>query len=142
MRRYLADTLALVLFSTVAGLFTEIFVAGLSLRQSGQARLTAIPVILVTALPYGVYRDAVLRALGATKRRRARRVLADTAALMTFQLPLYWGILLIAGADLGQIAAASAAAVVVLAISGRPYGLLLDLCRRLLVKPRTTVLPE
>lgn len=57
MRRFLADTTAMVVFSTVAGMFTEIVVAGLSVQQSLYARLTALPIILITARPYGRYRD-------------------------------------------------------------------------------------
>jgi L-alanine exporter len=138
----MADTTALILFSTVGGLFTEIVVAGLSVEQSVQARLTSIPVILVTALPYGIYRDYVVHMFDASGATRLRKLLADTAALITFQLPLYWAILLFAGASVGQIAAASVTAVVILAVAGRPYGLLLDLCRRVLAGPRATVPPE
>ena len=46
VRRYVADTLAMVVFSTVLGAFLEIMVAGLSIRQSMGVRLSAIPVIL------------------------------------------------------------------------------------------------
>ena len=51
MRRYTADTIALLVFSTFAALFTEIVIAGLSASQSVHARLIAIPVIVVTARP-------------------------------------------------------------------------------------------
>jgi L-alanine exporter len=57
MRKFLADTFALVVFSTLAGMFAELLVAGMTLLQSAQARLTAIPMMLMTARPYGVFRD-------------------------------------------------------------------------------------
>ena len=47
MRRFLAHTTAMIVFSTVAGMFTEIVVAGLSVQQSLYARLTALPIILI-----------------------------------------------------------------------------------------------
>jgi hypothetical protein len=136
LRRYLADTLALLVFSTLAALITEIVIAGLSLSQSAHARAIAVPVIIVTARPYGVYRDWVLRlflADGAGQRRR--RVVADTAAFLSFQLPIYWMILALAGASLRQIAVSSAGAIAAICISGRPYGVLLDLFRRLFGVP-------
>lgn len=136
MRRYLADTSALLVWSTFAGLFTEIVIAGLAVNQSLYARLTALPVTLITARLYGLYRDWIWRAWRADE-GAARRVIADTAALVSFQLPLYWMILAFVGATLWQIAAASVTAIVILAVSGRPYGVLLDAFRRLLgVTPR------
>ena len=136
MRRYTADTLALLVFSTVGALFTEIVIAGLSPSQSAHARLTAIPVILATARPYGLYRDGVMRRLRAGETAtRVRRTAADTLAFLSFQLPIYWTILAFAGASLRQVAVSSVAATALIIVSGRPYGLLLDLCRRLLRVP-------
>ena len=135
-RSYLADTSALFVWSTLAGMFTEIVIAGLTVEQSLYARLTALPVILITARPYGVYRDWIWRAWRGDE-GAARRLIVDTAAIISFQLPLYWMILAFVGATLWQIAAASVAAIVILAVSGRPYGVLFDTFRRLYgVTPR------
>ena len=137
MRKYLADTSALIVFSTVAGAFVEIVIAGLTVEQSLRARLTAVPVILVTGRPYGVYRDWVWRLTGAENGSAGRRIVADTAAFATFQLPIYWVVLLIAGATVSQIVAASVSGIIILVVSGRPYGALLDRFRRLFgVTPR------
>jgi hypothetical protein len=130
MRRYLADTSALLVWSTFAGMFTEIVIAGLTVEQSLYARLTALPIILITARPYGLYRDWIWRAWRADE-GAARHLIVDTAALISFQLPLYWMILAFVGATLSQIAAASVTAIVILAVSGRPYGVVLDAFRRL-----------
>jgi L-alanine exporter len=136
LRRYCADTLALLVFSTLGALFTEIVIAGLSLSQSAHARLIALPVIIVTARPYGVYRDWVLSLfLADGEGQRLRRVVADTTAFLSFQLPIYWIILALAGASLPQIAVSSAGATVAILVSGRPYGVLLDLFRRLFGVP-------
>lgn len=126
----------MIVWSTVGGLFTEIVIAGLTVTQSLYARLTAIPVILITARPYGVYRDWIWRAWRGDE-GAARRLIVDTAALVSFQLPLYWMILAFVGASVWQIAAASVTAILILAVSGRPYGVLLDAFRRLFgVTPR------
>ena len=131
MRRFLADTFALVAFSTVAGMFVELVIAQMTLTQSVRARVTAIPITLATARPYGVFRDWVFRLTGANTGGEVRRALADIGAFVAFQVPVYAAVLLLAGANLRQVAVACATATVILAISGRPYGLFLELCRRL-----------
>ena len=131
VRRYLADTSALIVYSTVAGAFVELVVAGLTVEQCLRARLTAVPIILITGRPYGLYRDWIWRLTRADEGVAARRVIADTTAFVSFQLPAYWIVLLVAGATFWQIATASVTATVILLVSGRPYGALLDLFRRL-----------
>jgi L-alanine exporter len=93
MRKFLADTFALVVFSTLAGMFAELLVAGMTLLQSAQARLTAIPMMLITARPYGVFRDWVFRMSGAGTGGEVRRAMADIGAFVTFQVPVYATIL-------------------------------------------------
>jgi L-alanine exporter len=131
MRRFLADTSALILFSTVAALFTEVVIAGMTLAQSAQARAAAVPAMLLTARPYGIFRDWVFRASGAAEGGEVRRAVADIGAFVVFQVPVYVAILLLAGATPRQMATACGTAAVILAVSGRPYGLLLDFVRRL-----------
>jgi hypothetical protein len=131
MRRFFADTFALIVFSTVAGAAVEVIFAGLTIAQTLQARVTAIPVILLTARPYGLYRDWIFRVSHADQSGQVWRAIADIAAFMTFQVPVYVAILILAGASVGQIVTACATAVVIMAVSGRPYGLFLDLCRQL-----------
>ena len=131
MRKFLADTFALAVFSTLAGMFVEVIIAGLTLAQSIQVRIAAVPVTLITARPYGLFRDWVFSASGADEGRPVRRTLADMGAFVGFQLPIYTTILLLAGADLMQIVKACGTTTVILAISGRPYGLFLDFARRL-----------
>lgn len=131
MRRFLADTFALVVFSTVAGMFVELVIADMTLTQSVHARVTAIPVMLVTARPYGVFRDWVFKLSRANTGGQVRRALADIGTFVAFQLPVYATILLLVGASLRQVAAACATATIILAISGRPYGIFLEMCRRL-----------
>lgn len=131
MRKFLADTFALVVFLTLAGVFTELFIAGMTLAQSAQARATALPVTLLTARPYGLFRDWVFRASGAAEAGGVGLAVADIAAFVGFQVPIYAAILVLAGASPEQVAAACGTATVILAVSGRPYGLFLEFCRGL-----------
>ena len=130
MRRLAADVFAMVTFSTVLGMMIEIGIAELTLLQSVQARLMAIPVNLATGRPYGVFRDWWLRRLGVSASHPFQTGLADTAAFVVFQIPLYAGVLTLSGAKPVQVAIACASMSAIFAGSGRPYGLYLDSCRR------------
>jgi len=135
MRKLIADTVALLLFSTAAGLVAEVLVARMALSDSLQARVAAVPVILLTARPYGIYRDWLMEKTGADAGRLWKRTATDIAAFVSFQVPVYAAILFFAGASPQQIIAACATAIVILAISGRPYGLFLELCRTIMRAP-------
>jgi len=131
VRRYLADTLAMVVFSTVCGAFIEIVIAGLSIGQSMRIRIAAIFVILFAGRPYGVYRDWLFKVAGGAEPGELRSGVLDTFANFSFQISLYLVLLFINGATLAQALKAASSIVVFLIISGRPYGLFLNYCRRL-----------
>ena len=59
-RETIADTFALISFGLVVGMSVELFVAGLSIEQSLHSRLLSIPVNLLIARPYGIYRDWIM----------------------------------------------------------------------------------
>ena len=130
-RAFLADTSALLIFSTALGASIEILVAGLTVQQSAGTRLAAIPVILLSGRPYGLYRDWLFRRLAPQKAGRLRAVAIDAIANLSFQMPLYVGLLALNGARAGQIASAVTTALLVLTVSGRPYGLFMLWCRKL-----------
>ena len=60
------------------------------------------------------------------------RTLADVAAFLTFQVPVYLAILALGGADRSEMALAAGAAVPAMLLCARPFGLWVDLCRRIL----------
>lgn len=60
-RQAAADMFAMVVFSFIAGMAIEIFVSGMSFHQSLASRTLSIPVNIVIAIPYGLFRDWVLR---------------------------------------------------------------------------------
>lgn len=135
MRRYLADTLAMVVFSTACGAFLEIVVAGLSVRQSIGVRLSAIPVILFAGRPYGLYRDWLFRRLGDSRGRNLRSSLLDTFANTSYQAALYAGILALNGVEPAKMLKAMLSVIAVGLMSGRPYGLFLLWVRKLFGVP-------
>ena len=131
MKRFLVDTSAMVIFSTLLGAFVEMVVAGLEPTQSISIRLAAIPVMLVAGRPYGLYRDKLFEWFGGKHATQVRLVLIDTVANMTFQLPLYLGLLAWGGASPRQMLVAASSILVLAGISGRPYGVFLNYWRRL-----------
>ncbi|MEM7488177.1 MAG: L-alanine exporter AlaE [Pseudomonadota bacterium] len=124
MRPFLADTIALLTFFTLAGTLNERYVAGLAWSEVLTSRLIGLPLMVLTARPYGLWRDWVLARLPGP------RLLRDTAALLAFQLPIYAGIVLAAGADLAELLRGLTGFTLLLLASGRPYGLWLGWVRR------------
>jgi hypothetical protein len=131
MRRLVADTVALIVFCTVAAGMVEVLVVGLSAAQLVQTRLAAIPAIVFTARPYGLWRDMIFRWFGAAEGGPARAAMFDIVAFVSFQAPVYATILYFAGASIEQIALAIPSAAVAMVMAGRPYGVFLEWVRSL-----------
>jgi hypothetical protein len=109
----------------------EIFLSGMTFEQSLSSRLVAIPVNIIIAWPYGLYRDAIMRYARRISPKSGMRTLADVVAYVTFQSPVYVAILLTVGADWHQIVAAVSSNAVLSMLMGALYGYFLDYCRRL-----------
>lgn len=129
MRRLVSDTFALVIFSTLGAFATEMLVVGLTLEQSLWTRLLALPVIVLTAWPYGIYRDGLFARVPPTS--WWGKTILDTAAFLSFQMPIYAALMWMNGATSAQIVTAILGAIVVITVSGRPYGLFMEACRTL-----------
>ncbi len=61
----------------------------------------------------------------------------DITAFITFQMPIYVATLLVAGAGREEVLAAVSSAIVLMIATSRPFGLFLDLARRLSGLPAT-----
>ncbi|WP_263081460.1 L-alanine exporter AlaE [Endozoicomonas sp. Mp262] len=129
-RSFIADTLALMTFTFVTGMMVEVGIAGFTLIQSLISRMLCIPVNLGTARPYGMYRDFITRLVSRWVPGQALQgVCSDIVAYISFQLPLYVVILLVAGSSWSDIGTASVSQLAALFVLGRPYGLWLEFCR-------------
>lgn len=131
LRHAVADTFAMVVYCSVVNMLIEIFLSGMSFEQSLSSRLVAIPVNIIIAWPYGLYRDAVMRFARRISPSGWVKNLADVLAYVTFQSPVYVAILLTVGADWHQIVAAVSSNIVISMLMGAVYGYFLDYCRRL-----------
>lgn len=129
-RVWLADTLALMSFTIVTGMFIEVVVAGMTLQQSLISRLLCQPVNILTGRLYGRYRDRVIRALPCQGPRWLNSALGDVLAYISFQLPLYVLILLGIGMNMSEIVTAAVSQTLSLGVLGAPYGVWLTQTRR------------
>lgn len=125
----MVDTLAAVAFFTLAAGASELLIAGLAPSQVLVTRLVTIPVLVLTGRPYGMWRDATFRL--ARPVSALARAITDAAAFVTFQVPVYVAILVLAGAEWDEVLRAAGAAVALMLLCSRPYGLFLDGVRRL-----------
>lgn len=131
LRHAVADTFAMVVYCSVVNMLIEILLSGMTFEQSLSSRLVAIPVNIMIAWPYGLYRDAFMRLARRHSPAGWVKNMADVLAYVTFQSPVYVAILLTVGADWHQIAAAVSSNIVVSMVMGAAYGYFLDYCRRL-----------
>ena len=130
-RKIIADTFAMVVFTTIVGMIIELRIAGLTLPQSIQARILAMPINLLIGRPNGKFRDFLVQRFKANEGGPLRKALVDIASFVFFQVPLYPPVLVVSGATLSQIITASVTVALFSTVAGRPYGVFLDFSRRL-----------
>lgn len=129
MKPFVIDTTATIVFFTVIAGLTELFIAGMHPQQVLIARLIMIPVMVVTGRPYGLWRDWLFARIA--PQTRVSQIIVDIVAFIAFQVPVYVGTLVIAGASWAEISAAVAASIVFMILLSRPFGLFLDWVRRM-----------
>jgi len=131
-RSYLADTLALILFFTTTGVINERWIAGMTWEQVLHARLIGGALMIPVGRPYGMWRDWVMRHAAPT---RLSRLLWDSLALMSFQVPIYAAIIAFSGASGSGLLRGVLGAAAMMLFLGRPYGAFLNAVRRLFGLP-------
>ena len=128
-RETIADTFALISFGLVVGMSVELFVAGLSIEQSLHSRLLSIPVNLLIARPYGLYRDWAMAQSRKMFNSSLMDSVMDIVAFLTFQMPVYAMLVGTSGASLDQVITACMGQLGALILMGRPYGIYMQMCR-------------
>ncbi|CAM3946095.1 L-alanine exporter AlaE [Bordetella muralis] len=131
-RAYIADTLALILFFTTTGIINERFIAGMTWEQVLHARLLGGALMIPVGRPYGIWRDWIMRH---AKETRLSRLLWDSLALMSFQVPIYAAIIAFSGASGSGLLRGVLGAAVMMLFLGRPYGAFLNWVRSLFGLP-------
>ena len=129
---FIADTTALILFFTTTGIINERFIAGMTWDQVLQARLLGAALMIPVARPYGLWRDWMMTRAGPG---RVSRLLWDSIALVSFQVPIYAAIIAFSGASGEGLMRGTLGAAVMMLVLGRPYGAFLNGVRRLFGLP-------
>ena len=131
---WIADTLALVTFTVVTGMFIEIVIVGMTLHQSVISRLMCQPLNISLGRVYGLYRDRIISRVCGERKTILKETVGDILAYLSFQLPLYIGILIAVGMDMQGIIKAAISQTVALVILGAPYGHWLGFVRSMVLK--------
>jgi len=97
-----------------------------------QARLIGGALMIPVGRPYGMWRDWMMRHATAT---RWSRLLWDSLALMSFQVPIYAAIIAVSGASGSGLVRGVLGAAAMMLLLGRPYGAFLNGVRHLFGLP-------
>jgi len=132
MRKFVADTLAMIIFSTVVGMIIEIGIAGLTIKQSFNARMIAILVNLLTGRLQGIFYDWIFKKLKVRKEKILQKYIGEVIAFGFFQIPFVnASILFLVGANFSQISRSGMTLIIISIFISKPYGFLLNFCRKL-----------
>lgn len=126
-RSFVADTLALVIFFTIASGANERFIAGMDWNDVARSRLIGAPLMVATARPYGMWRDWIMARVA--PRHRWSELLTDGVGLLAFQVPIYVAIIVAGGAEGRSILRGALGFALLMFVLGRPYGVFLDVVR-------------
>ena len=132
VRRWCADTLAMIILSTLVGLMIEIGVAHYTVAESVRIRLGAMLPNVLTAWLNGRLVDGIRSWYRVTPQKHGRQALADLISFTIFQIPLYIIIQVLATwptPDLLKIVSSCGTVLIASLFIGAPYGILLNLCR-------------
>lgn len=125
-RLVIADSVAMVVFFTATGILNERLIAGMEWSEVTASRLLAIPLMLLTARAYGIWRDAIMRLLNGRPAHGVHGFLLDTVASLGFNIPIYAAVIAAVGASTDEIISGCLGMSVFLLFTGRVYGLWLD----------------
>lgn len=129
MRSFVADTLALVIFFTIVSGLNERFIAGMAWDQVMISRAIGAPLMVMTARPYGLWREWIFAM--ARPQTRLATLCVDSVALLAFQVPIYVAIIVAGGAEGAGIVWGTLGFAALMFLLGRPYGLWLEFVRRM-----------
>ena len=88
--------------------------------------------MIPVARPYGIWRDWLMKR---ASERLISRLLWDSIALVSFQVPIYAAIIAFSGASGGGLVRGTLGAALIMLFLGRPYGAFLNGVRKLFGLP-------
>lgn len=132
MRKFISDTLAMIIFSTITGMIIELEIVGLTINQSIHARTMAIPINLLTGRLQGIFHDWVFLKLKVQKEKKLQKCIAEIIAFSLFQIPIVNApILFLAGANISQVFKSGITLMIICIFISKLYDLFLNFFRRI-----------
>jgi hypothetical protein len=130
--RWLVDTSATIFFFTPFSMLQEVGLAGMSVETSLKTRAIAAFSDLFLGRPYGKFRNYLFKKTDTTTASHwARRMAVDASANIAFWLPIYIGMMYIAGANLRSIVISAVATIPASLVGGRLAGIFMDWIRKM-----------
>lgn len=127
--KFCADAIAMNVFS-LAYAINEKLIMGMSWEDTGKTRLAAAVGNTITATPYRLYRDWVMKKLKIKEKSHwFKKYLADVLIFTTGQTPLYFLYLLPTGANFDEMLRGATTLTLIAPIAGRPQGATYDYVR-------------
>ncbi|MBC8998587.1 L-alanine exporter AlaE [Pseudomonas sp. N40(2020)] len=96
------------------------------------ARLMGAALMVPVARPYGLWRDWLMTR---ASEHRGSKLLWDSIALISFQVPIYAAIIAFSGASGDGMVRGTLGAALMMLFLGRPYGAFLNVVRKLFGLP-------
>ncbi len=130
--RWAVDTSSSVTFNTPVGMTDEVLLGNLSFNQSLHVREASALISMVTARPYGVFRDFVFRRLKTDEDSSLiRKAFTNATASVLFGTPIYAATLLANGTDRRQLVTSLAVGILSSPITSMVSGTYYDKVRKL-----------
>jgi len=127
--KFCADAIAMNVFSLTYAI-NEKLIMGMSWENTGKARLAAAIGNTITATPYRIYRDWMMKNLKVKETSHwFKKYLADVLIFVTGQTPLYFLYLLPTGANFEDMLKGATTLTLIAPLAGRPQGATYDYVR-------------
>lgn len=131
IKRFLVDALSLNIFIIYTAFIVEVVVSGITMPVFLYGRLIMIIPNIITVEPYSRTRIWIGKKFGIWKSVMLHQIVRDTIVFILYRVPLVFIVLTILGAPLHGVISSCIAATVISGFTGRPYGIFLDLTRRI-----------
>jgi len=131
-KKYLVDTASALIYSNAVFTPIELLTTGGNLDEVSETRLKMGLVALVISRPYGAFRNFWSQKVWKVDKEssKIKKYVSDVTANLFYYGGIYTIISLSTRRDLKEIGVALACASITTAVTGRPYGVFMDYCRK------------
>ncbi|MCR4327552.1 MAG: L-alanine exporter AlaE [Nanoarchaeota archaeon] len=131
-KKYLVDTTSSLIYSNAVFTPIELLTTGGNLEEVSETRLKMSLIALAISRPYGAFRNFWSQKVWKVDKEssKLKKYASDVTANLSYYGGIYTIMALSSGRDLKEIGTALACASITTAVTGRPYGMFMDYCRK------------